>query len=137
MGRKGYLVTSGCKHGPFIVFGAKELVRRVVHMDQMIRVGPHAPQNAKHHLDKERRFDKPLIHEPFDVVEMAQIVAFEFELRSMVVAKFFNGIADCLKRVWKDEILGHFQKRAFPVMLELGVFLQHRENAKVHRPHVQ
>ena len=123
--------TSG-QNRPFVVVRAKELIRFLVQEHEVILLGPHTAQNAEYHLNEERRLDQALIDEPFDVVEVAQIIAFKLELRAVVAAQFLNRIADGAEGVREDEVLGHLQKRAFPVVLKLGVLLKHREDAEIH-----
>ena len=67
---------------------------------------------------------------------MAGIVTFELVARARAVQRF-QRVADILEGVAEDEVVGALQHLRLPVVLERLVPLQHREQAEIHRPHVE
>ncbi|KAG0922615.1 hypothetical protein G6F31_019849 [Rhizopus arrhizus] len=95
-----------------------------------------AAQDAEHGLDERRRLHQPAVDEVRQVVEVADVVALEFEARAIGVAERQDGF-DVLIGVAEDQRAAVLQVFPFPVMLEVLEAVQHREQAEVHRPHVQ
>src|SRR3546814_15427932 len=87
-------------------------------------------------LDEEWSLDEPLLPEIMEIVEVARVVAFELVARARRIERL-EGIADILEAVAKDEIVAAFEHRRLTRMLKFLVALEHREKAKVHRPHVE
>ncbi len=75
-GRERHLVAAGGQHRPVIVV-AEQPVGGPLHEHQIVRIGADAAQNAEDRLDEERRLDQPAVEEMREVVEVADIVAFD------------------------------------------------------------
>ena len=106
-------------------------------MHQIVEIGSDAAKNAEYHLHEERRLHPSLVNQPGQIVEMAEIIAFELEFRSMALAKFLHDIFQIGKSVPEDEVAGHVEELRFPVKLPLAVFVRHREDAEIHRSDIQ
>src|SRR6185437_15571393 len=86
---------------------------------------------------EERRLDQLAVEEMRQRVEMADIVAFELELRAAALAKRLKDLLDILEGIPKNEIPGILQMLGFPVVFPLLVAIEHGEEAEIHRPHVE
>src|SRR5690606_37624662 len=98
-------------------------------------VGSYAAENAEYALHQKRRLDQLAVGEMGQVVEMADVVTFEFEARP-VRAELDDAPLDLLERVGKDEIARHLQIGGFPCMLERPDLLGRGEEAEIERAHV-
>ena len=67
---------------------------------------------------------------------MARVVALELVPRPGLVQRV-QGIGDVLERIAEHEIAGVLQHLRFPIEAEILEPLQHREQAEIHRSHVQ
>ena len=84
-----------------------------------------------------RRLDDAAVEEVGEVVEVADVVALELEARAAAFAQLFNDALDILVGVAEDEVARGLEMLPLPVVLELLVAAQHREQAEVHRAHVE
>ena len=94
------------------------------------------PKQAEHGLDEQRGLHQTFGPEVMQIVEMTGVVALELIARAGRVERF-QRVTDILEGIAEHEIVGAFQHRGLPVMLELLVSLEHREQAEIHRAHVQ
>src|SRR6185437_7098873 len=83
---------------------------------------------------EERRLDQLAVEEMRQRVEMADIVAFELELRAAALAKRLKDLLDILEGIPKNEISGIIQMLGFPVVFPLLVAIEQGEEAQIHRP---
>ena len=67
---------------------------------------------------------------------MARVVALELIARAGRVERI-ERVANVLEAVAEHEIVRAFQHLRLPFVLELLVALQHREQAEIHRAHVE
>jgi hypothetical protein len=95
-----------------------------------------ATQVAEHRLDEERRLDEPAIGKVREVVEMADVIAFELEARAVVMAGL-KDVLDILEAVAEDQVARRLQVLAFPIELEILVLLQQRIEPESDRTHVE
>ena len=93
----GHLVAAGAEHGPAIV-GPKQAIGRPLHMQHILRMRANAAENPEHSLDEQRRLHQAAAIEMMQIVEMADIVALEFEARARL-AEGFQDIFDVLERI--------------------------------------
>ena len=70
------------------------------------------------------------------IVEMAGVVALELVARARRVQRV-ERVADILEAVAEHEIVRALEHVRLPVVLELLVALEHREQAEIHRAHVE
>ena len=94
-------------------------------MGHVLEMGAVATQTAKDGLHKERGLDQPAIHEMRKVVEMAGVIAFEFEPRAIGIPDL-QDVLDIRKGVLEHQIAAGFQMLPLPGVLELGEPVQHR-----------
>src|SRR3546814_366265 len=71
-----------------------------------------------------------------EIIEVAGVVALELVAGAGAVQRF-ERVSDILEAIAEDQIVRSFQHRRLPVMLEVLVALEHREQAEVHRAHVE
>src|SRR5260221_7286776 len=71
-----------------------------------------------------------------EIVEVTGVVALKFIARAATVERF-QGITDVLEGVAEHKIMGGFQHGRLPVVFELFESLEHREQAEIHRSHIQ
>ena len=94
------------------------------------------PEEAKDGLDKEWRLDEAPVEKMRQAVEMADVVAFEFET-CVVVRTRPQHEFDVAEGVAKHAVPAVLKALRLPRMLELLVAVEHVEQADVHRPHVE
>src|SRR6266496_498365 len=94
-----------------------------------------APQNSKNSLHKQWRLDQAASDEVMQVVEMARVVAFKFEARS-IFAQCPDDEFNLFVGVAKDNVPRAFQSPHLPLVLELPVSRQHRKKSEIHRSHI-
>src|SRR3546814_16876131 len=71
-----------------------------------------------------------------EIIEVAGVVALELVAGAGAVQRF-ERVSDILEAIAEDQIVRSFQHRRLPVMLEVLVALEHREQAEVHRAPVE
>src|ERR1700722_7542066 len=71
-----------------------------------------------------------------EIVEMGGVVAFELETRAGV-AKDAEHELNVLVSVAEDEIARILQRLALPIVLEILEPAEHREQAEIHRTHIE
>jgi hypothetical protein len=95
-----------------------------------------AAEDAEHGLHQERRLDQLAFGEMSEVVQVANVVAFELEARAI-----FRQCSQCkfdiFEGVAKNEIAGALQLLPLPIVLEILEPVQQWEQGKVHRTPVQ
>jgi hypothetical protein len=74
--------------------------------------------------------------EVMQIVEMTGVVALELIACAGRVERF-QRVTDVLEGVAEHEVVGAFQHCRFPIVFELLVSLEHREQAEIHRSRVQ
>jgi hypothetical protein len=70
-------------------------------------------------------------------VEMADIVAFEFEARAAAFAEPLEDAFDIGEGVLEDRVAGGFQQFWLPGVLPVARAVEHGEKAEIHRAHVE
>ena len=95
-----------------------------------------AAEEAEDRLDEERRLDQPAVDEMRQRVEMADVVALDFEARAVLGAGG-EDVGDVLEGVLEDAVVRAFEIGALPVVLELLETVQHRVETEIHRAHVE
>jgi hypothetical protein len=107
-----------------------------LHVHDVFLMRADTAQEAEHGLDEQRSLHQTFGPEVMQIVDVAGVIALELIARAGRVERF-QRVTDVLERIAEDEIVGAFQHRRLPVVLELLVSLEHREQAEIHRPHVQ
>jgi hypothetical protein len=79
--------------------------------------GPDPPQEAEDGLDEERWRQKLSVEEMSQSIEMADIVAFEFEPRSICLADLDDDAFDLLEGIRNDATTRRLQIGLLPFML--------------------
>src|SRR6185437_3585001 len=120
---EGQLMAPGGEHRPGVLI-AEQLVGDPLHMGEVFGVGADAAENAEDRLHEERRLDQLAVKEMRQRVEMADIVAFELELRAAALAKRLKDLLDSLEGIPKNEIPGILQMLGFPVVFPLLVAIE-------------
>jgi len=87
-------------------------------VQDVLGMGADAAENAEYRLHEQRRLDQAAIEEVREIVEVADVVALEFEPRLVVLAGREDEF-DILESVAEDEIAGAFEIRPLPVELEI------------------
>src|SRR5579883_2411892 len=95
-----------------------------------------AAEQAKHGLHEEGRLDQLAIGEMGEIVEMRDVVTFEFEARAVAVARLEN-VLDILEAVAEDEIARRLQMRLLPIEFEILVFGEQMVEAEIDRAHIE
>ncbi len=95
-----------------------------------------AAQDAEDALDEQRRTDHLAVQEMTEVVQVADVVALALE-SGVVLRAGAEDLADVLEGVLEHQVAAVLQVVALPLVLELLVAVQHREQAEVDRSHVQ
>ena len=95
-----------------------------------------AAEDAEHGLHEERRLDQPALEEVGEIVEMGRVVALELEARAGVAERPQHEL-DILVGVAEHEVARIFQRLSLPVVLKGLETVQHREEAEIHRAHVE
>src|SRR6185312_5188802 len=95
-----------------------------------------AAENAEHSLHEQRRLDEPALQEMREIVKMGGVVALELEARAGAAQRAQHKL-DVLVGVAEHEIARILQRRALPILLELLEAAKHREQAEIHRTHVE
>src|SRR5260221_9589184 len=106
-------------------------------MGQVLGIGGDADENPEDALHQERRLHQLAVEEMSERIEMADIVALELEARAVRLAEVLEDVFDVLEGVAEDEVARVLEMLALPVVLEVLVALQHREEAEIHRPPVE
>ena len=70
------------------------------------------------------------------IVEVTGVIALEFIACACTVERF-QGVTDVLEGVAEHKIMGALQHGRLPVVLEFLESLEHREQAEVHRSHIE
>ena len=92
-----HLVAAGGEDRPGVVV-AEQLVGDALHVDEVLRVGADAAEDAEDRLHEERRLDQPAVEEMRQIVEMADVVALELEAGAAALARDPSGCARCPRR---------------------------------------
>src|SRR6266404_5306654 len=121
-GNERHLMPSGSHDRPAILV-TEELVRDSLGMNQIFNVSALATQNAEDRLNEEGRRHQLAIQKMRQRIEVAGVVALEFELRAVPPAQFLQDRLDILEGVLEDPVAGRFQMRGLPLMLKLGIAL--------------
>src|SRR5580658_6541565 len=100
-GGERHLVAPGGQHRPDIGV-AEQLVRSLAHEQQVALVGADAAEDAEDGLHEQRRLDDLLIQAIGQVVQMADVVAFELEARAVRFAQPLDDAGDILEGVAED-----------------------------------
>src|SRR5271155_5039897 len=95
-----------------------------------------ASEKTEHRLNKKRRFDNSPIGKMGESIEMADVVAFDFEPRAIRGARG-QDIFDISKRVLENSIARPLKIWLFPVEFEALIPGQHGVEAEIHRAHVE
>src|SRR5271156_6206986 len=134
--REGHLETAGGQDGPSVVV-SEQPVGGLLHEHEVLGLGADAAEDAEYRLHEEWRLNELFVDEVSQIVEESDIVAFVLESRTMLFAEHFEDSLDIAKRVAEDEIVAPLQVWLLPVMLPGGAATRERENAEVHRSHVE
>jgi len=133
---EGHLETAGRQDGPPVVV-SKQPVGGLFHEHEVLGLGADAAQDAEYRLHEEWRLNEFFVDEMSQIVEVSDIVAFVLEARTMLFAEGFEDALDIAERIAEDEIVAPVQVWLLPVILPGGVAIRERENAEVHRSHVE
>src|SRR5690606_29539242 len=108
-----HLMATGRQHGQVIVI-AKQLVGNFAHVQQVVMVRAHTPQNAEDALQEERRLDETSVCKMRHVVQMAEVVTLKLKARPSG-GKLRHTALDLREGVGEDEVLCHVQIGLLPV----------------------
>ena len=108
------LMAAGGKDRP-VIGVAEQFVGDALHMGQVLGVGADAAEDAEDRLHEQRRLDQPAVEEMREVVEVADIVAFELEPRAAALAQILQDPLDIVEGIAEDEIARHFEMLRLPL----------------------
>ena len=120
-----------------MVIGTEEFVGDTTHVVQVVEIGADSAEYSEDGLHKKRGFGQATIDNVCQVVEVSDVVALVLETSATPFAKTFQDRLDVTERVAEDAPAGGFQVGRFPVVLPFRESVKRREQAEVHRPHVQ
>ena len=106
-------------------------------MRDVLGVCADATEDAEDGLHQHRRLDQFAVQKMCKIIEVADVVAFELELRAMALAKVFKNALDVPECISKYQIIGAFEIGFLPIVFEFLVAIEHRVEAEIHRPHVE
>src|SRR5215469_9581206 len=106
-------------------------------MDEIFRVGADTAEYAKDRLNEKRRLDHAPVEKMREIVEVADIIAFEFKTCAATLPQIFQDPLNILESVAKDKVPRHFQELRLPGMLPFLVPADHRIEPEIHRPHIE
>jgi hypothetical protein len=98
--------------------------------------GPRPPENSEDGLNEERRLDDVAIDKVGKIIEVANVVALDFEA-STALSKIAKNVFNVGEGILEDKVFHALDLLFFPVITPLYDPLGHRVNGKVHRSHVQ
>ena len=130
------LVAAGGEDRPGVEV-AEQFVGDPLHVDDILRIGADAAENAEDRLHKERRLDQPAIEEMRQVVEVADIVALELEPGAAALPQILQDALDIGEGVAEDEVARHLEMPRLPRVFEFLVALEQREQPEIHRAHIE
>jgi hypothetical protein len=129
LGGERHLEAAGGQHRPAIV-RTEQFVGLLFHEGEIVHVGADAAENAKDHLDEERRFHQATIDEVRQAVETADIVAFTLEPGPVAFAQQLQDALDIAKSVAVDEVVGAAPIGFFPVVFPGRIAVGERIDAE-------
>jgi hypothetical protein len=124
------------EYGPLELV-AEEAIGGAFHVEQVLRRGADAAEDAEDRLDEEGRLDQAAIDDVRQVVEVPNVVALELEARAVGIAKLAEDAFDILECVPEDTVSRAFEVFRFPVVLEPLDPIGDGVEREVHRAHVQ
>ena len=119
-----------------VVLLAEQAIGDRLHVQEVLGLRADPAENAEDRLDEQRRLDDPALQEVGQVVQVAHVVALEFEARPLGAERADDHL-DVRVRVPEDEVAGHLEVLRLPGVLEVLDPPEHREQAEVHAAHVQ
>src|SRR5262245_43375419 len=105
-------------------------------MEHILRMRPDAAENAEHGLDEEGWLDDAAIGEMAQCIEMADVIALDFEAGAVLGAGLEN-VFDIREGVLEDTLPRAFEVRTLPLRFERAVALDHGIEPKIHGTHVE
>src|SRR5437762_9649513 len=127
-----HLNPAGAQYRP-PVLGPEQAISSSLHMGDVFGMRPDAAQDAEHALNEERRLHHAAIGKMRQRVQMANIIAFDFEARPILRTRGEN-VFDILEGVLEDALARAFEIRALPVMPEALEPVEHRIATEIHPP---
>src|SRR5579875_911997 len=133
--RNRQLVAPRAEHRPAVLI-AEQAVRRSFHMHHIFRMRADAAQNAEHGLHEQRRLHQTALQEMRKIVKMPHIVAFKLKAGAGI-AQLLERVFDIGKRVAENQVSRTFQMLPLPLKFEFLKPIEHREEAEIHRAHIE
>ncbi|AGP51969.1 hypothetical protein M271_01665 [Streptomyces rapamycinicus NRRL 5491] len=90
-------------------------------MRKVVQVSAHTAQHAEDHLHEEGRFDPPLVDEPGEVVQVAEVVALELEPGAVCPAQLLHDVLEIGEGVLEDQVARRLEEVGLPVVFPLVV----------------
>src|SRR6516165_4884232 len=100
------LVAARCEDRPGIGI-AKELVGDPLHVDEVLRIRTDTAEDPKYSLNKKRRLNHATVEKMREIIEMADIVAFELEAGAATLPQILQDPLDVDKGVAENKIARH------------------------------
>src|SRR5215471_16394576 len=95
-------------------------------MDDIFRIGADAAEDPEDRLHEQRRLNQPAIEEMSQIIEVADIVALEFEPDAATLPQILQDPLDVLEGVAEDEVARHFEMPRLPRVFEFLVLFEQR-----------
>ena len=99
-------------------------------------MGSDTTKNAEYTLDKHRFFNKSAISEMREIVEVSNVIAFEFKPGPVFFTDGENFL-DFHEGISENQVPCSFEVLFFPVMLEFLEAGEHRIKAEINGSHIQ
>ena len=120
-----------------LVVATEEFVGGLFHKDEVVELGSDAAEDAHDELQEDGRLEVALIEAEFQVVEVADVVAFVLKFYVVwVAAELLGDHANVGEGVAEDVALRGAHVVFFPALLPALVALGQRVDGEVHRAHV-
>jgi hypothetical protein len=116
--QKGHLVTPCAQHREMIILSPKQPVSRGSHDKNILRVWTEPAKDSEDSLDKDRGLDYFAIDEVGKVIEMTDIIAFEFKTGTRV-PKIAKDVFNVREGILEDEILHALDLLLLPRVMPL------------------
>ena len=116
---------------------SEQALGRADHVQQIVQFRANPAENSKAKLDKQRWFIQFAIKKMSKIVEMANVVTFEFEPCPKTFAEPVEYCFHITKGVAEHSIPRSLEKWQFPIELPRLYTLDHWEQPDVNRAHIQ
>ncbi|MNV70239.1 hypothetical protein D3C71_1631910 [compost metagenome] len=123
---------SSCREHRPLVLIPEEAVGGSLHVHQILRVCRDATEDTERELDEQGAANQSALEKVGQVVEVPDVVAFEFELCAMRRSHIFQQPLDVCEGVAEDPMATGFEVVRFPAVLPRRIPGCQAEDPEVH-----